>query len=199
MQSETVKAAGNKSTSTTRTRARFIILALLAVGTMINYLDRTVLGIAAPTLTKDLGLTAAVMGLVFSAFSWTYAAAQIPGGVFLDRYGSKLTYTLALAFWSAFTALQGVATGLYSLLFYRFGLGLAPSPLLPDQQPHRRQLVPAAGTSPRHQHLYGGRISRPCRLRPGPFLDVGQLWLAIHVHCGRHRRYLVLVCLLVGI
>ena len=198
MQSETVKAAGNKSTSTTRTRARFIILALLAVGTMINYLDRTVLGIAAPTLTKDLGLTAAVMGLVFSAFSWTYAAAQIPGGVFLDRYGSKLTYTLALAFWSAFTALQGVAPG-----FIRScstgSVSVWPSPLLPDQQPHRRQLVPAAGTSPRHQHLYGGRISRPCRLRPGPFLDVGQLWLAIHVHRGRHRRYLVLVYLLVGI
>src|SRR3954454_6468767 len=64
-----------------RTRVRFGILTLLAVGTMINYLDRTVLGIAAPQLTQDLGLTAAMMGVVSSAFSWTYALAQIPGGV----------------------------------------------------------------------------------------------------------------------
>ena len=65
------------------------ILALVAVGTMINYLDRTVLGIAAPFLTKDLGLTAAQMGLVFSAFSWSYALLQIPGGIFLDRFGTR--------------------------------------------------------------------------------------------------------------
>ena len=64
-----------------RTHVRwFPILTLVAVGTMINYLDRTVLGIAAPSLTKDLGLTAAKMGLVFSAFSWSYALLQIPGG-----------------------------------------------------------------------------------------------------------------------
>ncbi|MDR3435067.1 MAG: MFS transporter [Telmatospirillum sp.] len=113
------------------THARFFILALLAIGTMINYLDRTVLGIAAPSLTKELGLSATVMGVVFSAFSWTYAAAQIPGGVFLDRFGSKVTYFLALTFWSAFTALQGFATGLHSLLFYRFGLGVAESPCFP--------------------------------------------------------------------
>lgn len=46
----------------TRSRTRFVILALLAVGTMINYLDRTVLGNAAPTMTKELGIDAAVMG-----------------------------------------------------------------------------------------------------------------------------------------
>ena len=114
-----------------RTRARFGVLALLAVGTMINYLDRTVLGIAAPNLTRDLGISAAVMGFVFSAFSWTYAAAQIPGGVFLDRFGAKLTYFLSLTFWSLFTLLQGFATGLYSLLFYRFGLGVSEAPCFP--------------------------------------------------------------------
>lgn len=131
MSSGTVTAVSSAATSARPSRARFTILAILAVGTMINYLDRTVLGIAAPSLTKDLGLTATVMGVVFSAFSWTYAAAQIPGGVFLDRYGSKVTYFLALTFWSAFTGLQGFAAGLYTLLFYRFGLGIAESPCFP--------------------------------------------------------------------
>ncbi len=113
------------------TRARFVILALLAVGTMINYLDRTVLGIAAPTLTKELGLSAAVMGIVFSAFSWTYAAAQIPGGVFLDRFGARLTYFASVGLWSLFTLFHGFATGLYSLLFCRFGLGVSEAPCFP--------------------------------------------------------------------
>ena len=57
-----------------RTRVRFFILSLLTIGTMLNYLDRTVLGIAAPSLTKELDISAATMGIVFSAFSWTYAA-----------------------------------------------------------------------------------------------------------------------------
>ena len=62
-----------------RTHVRwFPILAMIAFGTMLNYLDRTVLGIAAPSLTKDLGLSAAEMGIAFSAFSWSYALLQIP-------------------------------------------------------------------------------------------------------------------------
>lgn len=113
------------------THARFAILALIAVGTMINYLDRTVLGIAAPNLRHDLGIDAAVMGLVFSAFSWTYAAAQIPGGVFLDRFGARLTYLLSVTFWSLFTLLQAFAGGLASLLLMRFGLGVAEAPCFP--------------------------------------------------------------------
>ena len=76
-----------------RTRERwFPMLALVAVATMVNYLDRTVLGIAAPYLTQELGLTAASLGIVFSAFSWSYALLQIPGGIFLDRFGTRTTY-----------------------------------------------------------------------------------------------------------
>ena len=114
-----------------RSSARYQILALLAIGTMINYLDRTVLGIAAPQLTKELGIGAAVMGIMFSAFSWTYAASQIPGGIFLDRFGSKLTYYLAMTFWSIFTLAQGLVHGVGSLLACRLGLGVSESPCFP--------------------------------------------------------------------
>ena len=54
------------ATLSTRSRARHEVLALLTVATMVNYLDRTVLGIAAPALTADLDLSPAVMGIVFS-------------------------------------------------------------------------------------------------------------------------------------
>ncbi len=113
------------------THMRFIILALLAVGTMINYLDRTVLGIAALPMSKDLGISNSTLGFVHSAFFWTYVITQVPGGLFLDRFGSKITYFLALTFWSMFTALQGVAIGLKSLLLFRFGLGVSEAPCFP--------------------------------------------------------------------
>lgn len=112
-------------------RRRIGILALLAVGTMINYLDRTVLGIAAPQLTAELGIYAAMMGIVFSAFAWTYALAQIPGGIFLDRFGNKVTYFLALTLWSLFTMFHGLAVGLKTLLLCRFGLGVSEAPCFP--------------------------------------------------------------------
>ena len=98
---------------------------------MINYLDRTVMSIAAPSMRKDLQLDAAQMGILFSAFSWTYAAAQIPGGYILDRIGVKLTYYLSITSWSIFTLLIGFGQGFRSLLGFRLGLGAAEAPCFP--------------------------------------------------------------------
>jgi ACS family D-galactonate transporter-like MFS transporter len=112
-------------------RTRFRILALISAGTMINYLDRTVLGIAAPSMTADLHISPAAMGIVFSAFSWSYAASQIPGGWLLDRIGTRLTYFLAVGFWSVFTLVQGFAGGIGSLVAFRLGLGVAEAPCFP--------------------------------------------------------------------
>jgi ACS family D-galactonate transporter-like MFS transporter len=117
--------------ATRRSRARLLILVLMSVGTMINYLDRAVLGVAAPSMSQELHLDAVVMGLVFSVFSWTYAAAQIPGGAFLDWIGVRLAYFWSVTLWSVFTLLQGLSTGLYSLLAYRLGLGIAEAPCFP--------------------------------------------------------------------
>jgi ACS family D-galactonate transporter-like MFS transporter len=113
------------------TRVRLLILALLTLGTMINYLDRTVISVAAPSMKAELHLDPLLMGLVFSAFSWTYAAAQIPGGIFLDRVGARLTYFFSVTIWSAFTVLQGFTMGLTSLLIFRLGLGVAEAPCFP--------------------------------------------------------------------
>src|ERR1700693_4995465 len=79
------------------TRGRLRMLALIPAATLINYLDRTVISVAAPLLSKDLRLSPAIMGLVFAAFSWTYAVSQIPGGILLDRIGVRLTYFLSIA------------------------------------------------------------------------------------------------------
>ncbi len=113
------------------TKRRFAMLGLIAATTMINYLDRTVLGVAAPLMSKDLKIGAAEMGLVFSAFAWTYVAAQLPGGAFLDRFGSRLTYFLSITLWSFLTIVQGFCTSTAALVAARLGLGVAEAPCFP--------------------------------------------------------------------
>jgi ACS family D-galactonate transporter-like MFS transporter len=125
-------AATSTSLTAKPTRVRLLMLALVTVGTMINYLDRTVISVAAPFLAKDLGLDYAVLGLAFSAFSWAYAAAQIPGGILLDRFGVRLTYFVSATCWSICTALQGIATNLTSLVIARLALGVAEAPAFPS-------------------------------------------------------------------
>jgi MFS transporter, ACS family, glucarate transporter len=89
-----------------RTRVRFLILAMLFALTTVNYADRSTLSITGTLVAKDLGLTPVVMGVVFSAFGWSYALGQIPGGWLLDRFGSKSVYGISLFLWSLCTLLQ---------------------------------------------------------------------------------------------
>src|ERR1700744_5542066 len=89
------------------TRVRWLIVAMLFAVTAVNYADRATLGIAGPVISKQLGLNAAQMGFIFSAFGWSYVVGQLPGGWLLDRYGSKIVYAGSLALWSGFTIAQG--------------------------------------------------------------------------------------------
>ena len=79
----------------TPTRKRFFIMVLLFITVVINYLDRSNLSIAAPALTSELGIDPVHVGLIFSAFGWTYAAMQIPGGWLVDRVPPRILYTAA--------------------------------------------------------------------------------------------------------
>jgi len=113
------------------TRARLTVLVLISVATLINYLDRSVMGVAKPAITGEFQISPEMMGLIFSAFSWTYAVAQIPGGYVIDRLGTRLTYALSLGLWSLSTALHGLTTGIVGLFSARMALGLAEAPCFP--------------------------------------------------------------------
>ena len=69
--------------------------------------------------------------MIFSAFSWTYAASQVPGGAFLDRFGTRLTYMLSVGFWSFFTLLHALIGSVAGLFGLRLLLGIAESPCFP--------------------------------------------------------------------
>jgi ACS family glucarate transporter-like MFS transporter len=116
---------------------RYLILALIFGITAINYADRAIVSIAGPTLSDELGLTPVAMGYIFSAFGWSYALGQLPGGWILDRFGSKWVYAASITLWSTFTVLQG-GVGFFAggaavaLLFaLRFLVGLAEAPSFP--------------------------------------------------------------------
>ncbi len=72
------------------TRIRFRILAFIFISVVINYMDRSNISVAASAISNELRLTTLQLGLIFSAFGWTYAALQIPGGILVDRFGPRI-------------------------------------------------------------------------------------------------------------
>jgi ACS family D-galactonate transporter-like MFS transporter len=114
-----------------RTGVRFFALALISGAVAINYLDRAILGVATPDIRSEFHLDAAAMGIVFSAFSWSYFAAQIPGGVLLDKFGSRIVYLIAIAGWSAATLAHAFTRGVASLIGLRMALGFFEAPCFP--------------------------------------------------------------------
>ena len=79
-----------------------VLLAFVAI--TVNYLDRANLSVALPSMSNDLGLTAGESGLILGAFFWTYALLQVPAGSLVDRVGSRISFAIAVAWWSIFTA-----------------------------------------------------------------------------------------------
>lgn len=113
------------------TRRRYITLLMIFITVVICYVDRANLAVASAHIQEEFGITKAQMGYVFSAFAWLYTLCQIPGGWFLDRVGSRLTYFIAIFGWSVATLLQGFATGLLSLIGLRAITGIFEAPAFP--------------------------------------------------------------------
>jgi ACS family D-galactonate transporter-like MFS transporter len=112
-------------------RARLLILGMLFVTVTINYLDRSNLSIAAPAMRHDLGLDTVRMGWVLSAFGWTYAFCQIPGGWLVDRVAPRFLYAGLMIGWSLATMLLGFAGSLIGLILLRLLIGAMEAPSYP--------------------------------------------------------------------
>lgn len=119
------------------TRVRYAIIALIFVITSVNYADRATFSIAGNAAAGELGLTPVQTGYILSAFAWAYALSQIPGGLLLDKFGTKRVYAGAIALWSLFTFSQGFAglipilSATVMLFALRFLVGLAEAPSFP--------------------------------------------------------------------
>lgn len=112
-------------------RARYLIMLLLFVTVVINYLDRSNLSVAAPLLAKDLAIEPARMGLILSAFGWTYAALQVPGGWLVDKVPPRILYPAAIALWSLATIGLGFVGNIVGLIVLRLAVGALEAPAYP--------------------------------------------------------------------
>ncbi|WP_343521203.1 MFS transporter [Sphingomonas sp.] len=119
------------------THVRHAIIALIFIITTVNYADRATFSIAGSAAASELGLNPVQTGFILSAFAWAYVLAQVPGGLLLDKFGTKRVYAAAIALWSIFTALQGLAglvaflPAMAMLFALRFLVGLAEAPSFP--------------------------------------------------------------------
>lgn len=107
------------------------ILTLIFVSVVINYMDRTNISVAASAISDDLGLGTLQMGIIFSAFAWTYSLMQIPGGMVVDRIRVRLLYPFILVAWSLATIVQGLVSSVAAMVGCRMAIGVFEAPSFP--------------------------------------------------------------------
>lgn len=107
------------------------MLALVFGTVVINYLDRTNISVAASAMSDSLELSKVQMGLIFSAFGWTYVTLQIPGGILVDKVRPRLLYSVMLFLWSIVTILQSVVSSFAALIGLRAAIGVFEAPSYP--------------------------------------------------------------------
>lgn len=113
--------------------SRWGVLALLASGVLISYVDRTSISsvLADPSFIKRFALTNVDRGWINSAFFWSYGLFQVPMGWVADRYGVKFPYAICFGLWCIVTALMGAVTTLESLVMLRLIIGMAEAIVIP--------------------------------------------------------------------
>lgn len=113
-------------------RSQVLFLALIVIGGVVNYMDRSTLAVANSTIRSEFGVSLTEMGLVLSAFSWSYAFAQLPVGGLIDRLGPRRLLGAGLCLWSLAQAAGGLARGFGQLILSRIVLGIGEAPQYPS-------------------------------------------------------------------
>jgi MFS family permease len=107
------------------------VVALLTLAAFINYVDRGNLATAGALIRDQFALSNAQLGLLLSAFFWSYAPGQLPAGWLAERFDARRVLATGLAVWGIATALTGLASGFMMLLVLRVMLGLGESAMWP--------------------------------------------------------------------
>jgi MFS family permease len=108
------------------------VLFLLSISVLINYIDRSNLSIAADLIKGELRLSDLQLGVLMSAFFWTYGGMQIPAGWLVDRFDVKWVFAIGFFVWSVATATTGILHSFTALIAVRVVLGLGESIAFPS-------------------------------------------------------------------
>jgi len=113
-------------------RYRWLIIALLFIATTVNYIDRTMLGLLAPDLTKELGWNENDYGNIVTAFQAAYALGFLFMGWLIDKFGPKIGYSIAIAIWTIGHVSHGFASSVTSFMMARVCLGVGEAGHFPS-------------------------------------------------------------------
>jgi ACS family hexuronate transporter-like MFS transporter len=106
------------------THVRWFMLALLFFATTINYLDRILFSVLIPVIREDLKISTEAYGYINGAFQIAYTAGFLFMGKFIDRYGTRIGYSVSIIWWSIAAMCHAISSGVLSLTFWRAMLGL---------------------------------------------------------------------------
>ena len=149
------------------------VLILLAISVFINYVDRGNLSIAAPMLKDELGISASQLGILLSAFFWTYAGMQLFSGWLVDRWNVNWVFAGGFLVWSAATAATGMVHAFAALFVLRLLLGWGESVAYPSYSK-----ILALNFSEEHRGLANAVIASGLMLGPGFGMLFGGLLMA---------------------
>jgi MFS family permease len=119
------------TTRSTSVGYKWLLVAILFTISAINYGDRSAISSVFPLLQKEFHLTDVQLGLLGTAFLWSYAVVAPFGGFLSDRFSRSRIITLSLAGWSGATLLTGMCHQFYQLVGCRTLLGLTESFYVP--------------------------------------------------------------------
>jgi len=126
-------------------RGSSALVLLLGIAVFLNYVDRGAIGIAAPKMKDELGLSEEAYGLAFSAFFWIYAPVQLFAGWLCDRFSVYRLMVVGILVWAASTLMMGFSGGFASLLVLRIMLGVGESISFPGSSKLIARHVPSEG------------------------------------------------------
>jgi ACS family D-galactonate transporter-like MFS transporter len=108
-----------------------MIALLLGFGVFVNFLDRVNISVSQQALHDAFGVTTVTFGYLLSAYSWSYAAFQLPSGFLLDRFGVRKVESIGTLLWGVASLCAAAATGVGTFFFARLLLGIGEAPIFP--------------------------------------------------------------------
>lgn len=166
-------------------KKRHLVVGLLAVLSVITFLDRMAIAVTGPALQKELGITPEQWGWVLGAYVIAYAVFEVPSGAFGDRHGYRRELTRITIWWSFFTAITAACRNFWQLAGARFMFGLGAAGAYPNMSGVLYRWLPA-GERARGQGViwaasrFGGALA-PLLLVP---LQAAFGWRAVFIALG---------------
>jgi sugar phosphate permease len=121
----------DNSSESRGSHVRWVVLVLLCLMYLITYLDRVSLASTALQIRAEYGFSKVTMGVIFSAFIWSYALFQVPGGWLGDRFGPRKVLSVIMAYRTLIAGMTAAALGFKSLWGIRFLLGVGEAGAFP--------------------------------------------------------------------